>query len=29
MPGDFGEWRKTEPFIDEDGIYIPIQEYEY
>ena len=25
----FGEWRKTEPFIDEDGIYIPMQEYEY
>ena len=25
----FGEWRKTEPFIGEDGIYIPMQEYEY
>ena len=25
----FGEWRKTEPFIGEDGIYVPMQEYEY
>ena len=25
----FGEWRKTEPYIGEDGIYIPLQEYVY
>lgn len=27
--GDFGEWRKTEPYIGEDGIYIPKYEYVY
>lgn len=25
----FGEWRKTEPYISEDGIYVPLQEYVY
>ena len=25
----FGEWRKTEPYIGEDGIYVPLQEYVY
>lgn len=27
--GDFGEWRKTEPYIGEDGIYVPKREYTY
>ena len=27
--GDFGEWRKTEPYIGEDGIYVPKHEYTY
>lgn len=26
---DFGEWRKTEPYIGEDGIYVPTHEYTY
>jgi len=25
----FGEWRKTEPFVDTDGIYVPLKEYSY
>lgn len=25
----FGEWRKTEPYISEDGIYVPRHEYVY
>ncbi len=25
----FGEWRKAEPYIGEDGIYIPVHEYVY
>lgn len=29
MAGNFGEWRKTEPYIGEDGIYMPQHEYEY
>lgn len=24
-----GEWRKTEPYIGEDGIYVPRHEYVY
>lgn len=27
--GNFGEWRKTEPYIGEDGIYVPTREYIY
>lgn len=27
--GNFGEWRKTEPYIGEDGIYVPRHEYVY
>lgn len=27
--GDFGEWRKTEPYVGEDAIYVPIHEYMY
>lgn len=27
--GDFREWRKTEPYIGEDGIYVPKHEYTY
>lgn len=29
MHGDFGEWRKTEPYVAEDGIYVPLHEYVY
>lgn len=25
----FGEWRKAEPYIGEDGIYVPVHEYVY
>ncbi len=25
----FGEWRKTEPFVGTDGIYVPLREYSY
>jgi len=25
----FGEWRKTEPFVGEDGIYVPLHDYIY
>jgi len=25
----FGEWRKTEPFVGTDGIYVPTKEYSY
>ena len=27
--GDFGDWRKTEPYVDEDGIWIPKYNYIY
>ena len=23
--GDFGEWRRTEPYVGEDAIYVPKQ----
>ena len=29
MHSYFGEWRKTEPYIGEDGIYVPLHEYVY
>lgn len=29
MYRDFGEWRRTEPFVGEDGIYVPRYEYIY
>ena len=29
MVGDFGEWRKAEPYVAEDAIYVPIHEYVY
>lgn len=29
MNGDFKEWRKTEPYIGEDGIYVPTRDYVY
>lgn len=25
----FGEWRKAESYIGEDGIYVPVHEYVY
>lgn len=25
----FGEWRKTEPFVGTDGIYVPTRDYVY
>ena len=25
----FGEWRKTEPFVGTDGIYVPLRDYIY
>ena len=25
----FGEWRKTEPFVGVDGIYVPLRDYVY
>ena len=28
-PGNFGEWRRTEPYVGEDAIYIPCNEYVY
>ena len=27
--GDFGEWRRTEPYVGEDAIYVPKHEYMY
>lgn len=27
--GDFSEWRKTEPYVGEDAIYVPKHEYMY
>ena len=27
--GNFGEWRRTEPYVGEDAIYIPKHEYIY
>ena len=29
MAGNFGEWRETEPYVGEDGIYVPEHEFEY
>ena len=29
MHSYFGEWRKTEPYIGEDGRYVPLHEYVY
>lgn len=29
IPGNFGEWRATEPYVDEDAIYMPVHEFEY
>lgn len=29
MLGDFGEWRKTEPYVADDGIYVPLHKYIY
>lgn len=29
MHSYFREWRKTEPYIGEDGIYVPLHEYVY
>lgn len=29
MVGNFGEWRKAEPYVGEDAIYVPIHEYIY
>lgn len=29
MVGNFGPWRQAEPYIGEDGIYVPRHEYVY
>lgn len=28
-PRTFGEWRKAEPYVGEDGIYVPMHDYVY
>lgn len=25
----FGEWRRAEPYVDDDGIYMPVHDYVY
>lgn len=29
MVNDFGEWRRTEPYVGEDAIYVPTREFTY
>ena len=29
MINDFGEWRRTEPYVGEDAIYVPTREFTY